>query len=209
MDADKTEVAWIFAGPRPSATSKEKAKGWILRWRASLTSKWITRKFDIKAKPVRWLDFFLDCRLDWQAHVRHRLALDHHRIRTISRVMNANGVPRKLARKIAWAVSMSTAAYGIEAIWEDQAWLLKGFNKLSATIGRAVAGTFSTKGEDTVRAADIWPAQPALDRRRERLLASALAAPEDSPKKAVLPPPAEDDSSRHRLSKWFKSASGS
>jgi hypothetical protein len=173
------------------------------------TPKRITRKFDIKAKPVRWLEFFLDCRLNWQAHVKHRLALGHHRIRTISRVMNANGVPRKLARKIAWAVSMSTAAYGIEAIWEGQTWLLDGFNKLSMAIGQAVVGTFSTtKGEDTIRAADIPPTQPALDRRKERLLASALAAPENSPKRALLPPPAEDDSTRHRPSKWFRGASG-
>jgi hypothetical protein len=51
---------------------------------------------------------------------------------------------------------MSTAAYGIEAIWEGQGWLLEGFHKLSVAIGRSVAGTFSTaKGEDAIRAADI------------------------------------------------------
>jgi len=123
--------------------------------------------------------------------------------------MNANGIPRKLARKVAWAVAMSTAAYGIEAIWEDQKWLLDGFTKLTTVLGRTVAGTFSTaKGEDAIRAADIPPPKPTLDRRRERLLASALAAPRDSLKRTLILPPATDDSSRHRLSKWFKGASG-
>ena len=71
---------------------------------------------------------------------------------------------------------MSTAAYGIEAIWEGQQWVLDGFDKLTIVIGRMVAGTFSTtKGEDAIWSADIPPTRPALDRRREWLLASALA----------------------------------
>jgi hypothetical protein len=201
MDEAKTEVAWIFAGERPRTTSKEKAKKWKLRWGR------VTRKFDINAKPVRWLGFFLDCRMNWQAHVKHRLALGHHRLRTIARVMNANGVPRKLARKVAWSVAMSTAAYGIEAIWEDQQWLLDGFHKLTVAIARTVAGTFSsTMGEDAIRAADIPPTRPALDRRRERLLVAAMAAPTHSPKRRLLPPSPEDDSSRQRKSKWFSAA---
>jgi hypothetical protein len=96
--------------------------------------------------------------MNWRAHVKHRLALGHHRLRTIARIMTANGIRRKLARKVGWAVAMSTAAYGIEAIWEGQAWLLEGFNKLTTAIGRTVAGTFgTTKGEDAVRAADTPP----------------------------------------------------
>jgi hypothetical protein len=127
--------------------------------------------------------------MNWQAHVKHRLALGHHRLRTIDRVMNANGVPRKLARKVAWSVAMSTAAYGIEAIWEDQQWLLDGFHKLTVAIARTVAGTFSsTMGEDAIRAADIPPTRPALDRRRERLLVSAMAAPTHSPKDGCFRP---------------------
>jgi hypothetical protein len=76
MDKDKTEVAWFFASERPRGPSIAKAKNWRLDWGG------VTRKFDIKAKPVRWLGFFLDCRINWQAHVKHRLALGHHRIRT-------------------------------------------------------------------------------------------------------------------------------
>jgi hypothetical protein len=80
--------------------------------------------------------------------------------------MTANGIRRKLARKVGWAVAMSTAAYGIEAIWEGQEWLLEGFYKLSVAIGRSVAGTFGmAKGEDAMRAADTPPTRPALDRR--------------------------------------------
>jgi hypothetical protein len=201
MDEAKTEVAWIFAGERPRAASKEKAKKWKLRWSG------VTRKFNINAKPVRWLGFFLDCRMNWQAHVKHRLALGHYRLRTIARVMNANGVPRKLARKIAWSVAMSTAAYGIEAIWEDQQWLLDGFHKLTVAIARTVAGTFgTTKGEDAIRAGDIPPTKPALDRRREKFLIATMAAPSHSPRRRLLPPSPEDDSSRHRISKWFRAA---
>jgi hypothetical protein len=131
---------------------------------------------------VRWLGFFLDPKFNWQAHVKHRLALRHHRIKTLARVMGANGTPRKLARKVARAVAMSTAAYGVEAIWEGQKWLSDGFDKLTRTIGRTVAGTFSTaKGDDAIRAADTPPTGRTLDRRRERLLASALAAPQTHP----------------------------
>jgi len=57
--------------------------------------------------------------------------------------MTAIGIPRKLARKVAWAVAMSTAAYGTEALSEGQRWLLNGFDKLTRAIGQAVAGTFS------------------------------------------------------------------
>jgi len=34
--------------------------------------------------------------------------------------MKTIGIPRQLARKVVWAVIMYTAAYGVEAIWEDQ-----------------------------------------------------------------------------------------
>jgi hypothetical protein len=50
----------------------------------------VTRKFDINAKPVRWLGFVLDCRMNWQAHVKHCLALGPRRLRTIARVIIAN-----------------------------------------------------------------------------------------------------------------------
>jgi len=82
--------------------------------------------------------------LNWQAHAKYRLALRGYRIRTVSRMMSANGIPRRLARKVAWAVAMSTAAYGIEAMWEGQKRLSSGFDKLTASIVRAVAGTFRT-----------------------------------------------------------------
>ena len=119
--------------------------------------------------------------------------------------MNGNGVPRKLARKVAWAIAMSTAAYGVETIWEDQTWLLNGFHRLTTEIGRRVAGTFSSaKGEDAIRAVDIPPTRPALDRRRERLLSAALSATPDAPKRALIPVAATDDSSRSRVSTWFR-----
>ena len=74
----------------------------------------------------------------------------------ITRAITANGISRKLARKVVWSVAMSTEAYGIEAIWEGQELLLDGFNKLTAALGRAVVRTFGTaRGEDAIRAADI------------------------------------------------------
>ena len=113
MDEAKTEVARIFATEKPRAKSKEKALSWKLRWRV------IFQTFNINAKPTRWLGFFVDCRLNWQAHIRHQLPLGHCRLRTITRVMVANGIPRKLAGKVAWAAVMSIATYGVETIWED------------------------------------------------------------------------------------------
>jgi hypothetical protein len=103
----------------------------------------IERRFNLKAKPVRWLVFFLDPKFNWQAHVEHRLALGHYRPRTLARVMGANGTPRRLARKVARAVTMSTAAYGVEAIWEGQKWLADSFDKLTKAIGRTVVGTLA------------------------------------------------------------------
>jgi hypothetical protein len=80
-------------------------------------------------------------------------------------IMGANGTPRRLARKVAWSVAMSTAANGVEAIWEGQRWLADGFDKLTKTIGRVVRGTFSTSnGEDAIRAADNPPTCQSLDR---------------------------------------------
>jgi hypothetical protein len=123
--------------------------------------------------------------------------------------MKANAIPRKLARKVAWAVAMSTAAYGVEAIWEGQKWLLDDFHRLTVAIGRTVAGTFgTTKGEDAIRAADTPPAVPILN-RRERLLISSMTAPAGTPKKALLPTHPEDDSGRHRIPRWFTEASDS
>jgi hypothetical protein len=122
--------------------------------------------------------------------------------------MKANGIPRKLARKVAWAVAMYTAAYGVEAIWEDQKWLLYDFHRLTVAIGRTVAGTFgAAKGEDAIRVADTPQAEPMLNRRRERLLISVMAALVGTPKKALLPTHPEDDSGRHRISEWFTEAS--
>jgi len=99
---------------------------------------------------------------------------------------------------------MSTAAYEVEVIWEDQGRPPDKFDHLTSAIGRAVAGTFSTaKAEDAIRAADIPPTRPALDRRRERLLLSTLAAPPDAPKRLLLPASPEDGSSRYRIPRWF------
>jgi hypothetical protein len=111
----------------------------------------VRRKFDILAKPVQWMGCVIDYRFNWRAHVKHRLALGHHRLRASARVMKANGIPRKLARKVAWAVAMSTAAYGVEALWEGQQWLLNDFHRLTVAIGRTVASTFgTTQGDDAI-----------------------------------------------------------
>jgi hypothetical protein len=82
------------------------------------------------------------------------------------------------------------AAYGMEVIWWNQKWALKGFERLTHSIAKAVAGTFSaTSAGDTIRAADTPPAEPGLDRRRYRFLASTLAAMGSAPKRLLLPPP--------------------
>ena len=58
MDEDKTEAQQIFNTERPRASPKKTAEGWKLRWRN------ITRAFDIKAKAMRWLGFFVDRKLN-------------------------------------------------------------------------------------------------------------------------------------------------
>jgi hypothetical protein len=120
------------------------------------------------------------------------LALGTYRLRVASRFMTAVGVRRTMARRIAWGTAMATAAYGAEVTWEDQGWFRKGFEDLTAKIGREVAGTFGTaKGTDTVRAAGIAPAGPALDRRRARFLVSAATAQQGTPRAGLLPPPGD------------------
>jgi hypothetical protein len=62
------------------------------------------------------------------------------------------GIKRQLARTVAWSTSMSTGAYGIEAIWEGQPWIVKEFHGLTPRIGQNVAGTLrSTKKDDAIR----------------------------------------------------------
>jgi hypothetical protein len=39
-------------------------------------------------------------------------------------------IKRQLARIVAWSTSMATAAYGIEAIWEGQPWIVQAFHYL-------------------------------------------------------------------------------
>jgi hypothetical protein len=105
---------------------------------------------------------------------------------------------------------MSTAAYGLEALWEGQKWLLDECHRLTGATGRTLAGIFgTTKGEDAIRATDTPPAEPRLNRRRERLLISVMTAPVGTPKKALLPTHPEDDSGRHRIPRWFTEASNS
>jgi hypothetical protein len=103
---------------------------------------------------------------------------------------------------------MSTAVYGLEAIWEGQKWLLDEFQRLTVAIRSTVAGTFgTTKGEDAIRGADTPPAETMLNRRRERLLITVMTAPVGTPKKALLPTHPEDHSSCHRIPRWFTEAS--
>jgi hypothetical protein len=64
---------------------------------------------------------------------------------------------------------MSTGAYGIEAIWEVQPWIVKEFHRLTSRIGQDVAGTlWSTKKDDAIREAGTPPTRAALDRRTDR-----------------------------------------
>jgi hypothetical protein len=194
LDEDKTEITWFFSSGRPGHKAYHEAKQWKLDW-------WdVHRSFHRHSKPMRWLGFYLDPRLDWRDHTRLRLALGHHRIATASRVMKANGVPRRIARKIGWSLAMSAAAYGMEVIWKSQPWILKGFDKLTLAIARAVAGTFGTTAAgDTILATDSPPAGPALDRRRHKFLLATLSAADRTPRRTLLPPSPNEDSDSEGL----------
>jgi hypothetical protein len=55
MDEGKIEVAWIFAGPKLSSTTRKKAEEWRLKWKVpGKDTVVVERKFNITAKPVRW-----------------------------------------------------------------------------------------------------------------------------------------------------------
>jgi hypothetical protein len=118
---------------------------------------------------TRWLGFYLDPFLNWRAHVKIRVQQGLWRQPKVARFMQRWGINRKLARTVAWSTSMATAAYGIEAIWEGQLWIVQSFHKLTARIGRDVSGTFSfTMGVDAIREAATPRTRAALDRRTER-----------------------------------------
>jgi hypothetical protein len=80
--------------------------------------EWRPPKFNVKGKPVPWVAFFLDCRLNEQANDRQRLALGIDQTRTMASIMTTKGIKWKLAGKVGRAVAMPTAAYGIEAMWQ-------------------------------------------------------------------------------------------
>jgi hypothetical protein len=85
------------------------------------------------------------------------------------RFMQRWGIDRRLAHIVAWSTSMSTAAYGIEAIWEGQQWIVDSFQMLTTRIAQDVGGTFrSAKQQDMIREAATPPTRAALDRRTQR-----------------------------------------
>ena len=108
-------------------------------------------------------------------------------------------------RKVGLAVAMSAANYGIEAMWTRQPWLLKGFDKLPATIARAVAGAFFTAK------AKLQSGRQTSPPGRKLLLLSTLASSESTPRRLLLPASADDDSDTHSRpsSKWLQIASRS
>jgi hypothetical protein len=79
-----------FCGPQTQQSHENKGGRMEAEVKAPHSNNVIERKFNIKAKPVRWLGFYLDPRFNRQAHVDHRLALGHHRIKTLARIMGAN-----------------------------------------------------------------------------------------------------------------------
>jgi hypothetical protein len=60
----------------------------------------------------------------WRSHVNRRIQQGLYRQQKVSRFMQRWRIDRRLARTVAWSTSMSTAAYGIEAIWEGQQWII-------------------------------------------------------------------------------------
>jgi hypothetical protein len=64
---------------------------------------------------------------------------------------------------------MVTTAYGIEAIWEGQPWIVRSFNKFTAWIGRDASGKFASSMEvDANRDITKLLIRAALDQRTER-----------------------------------------
>jgi hypothetical protein len=87
-------------------------------------------------------------------------------------------IKRQLARTVTWSTSMSPGAYGIEAIWEGQPWIVKEFHRLTARIGKDVAGTLrSTKKDDAIREAGRAALDQRTDRHFIRLVSNSVQHP--------------------------------
>jgi ribonuclease HI len=160
LDTGKLEVAFISKNTRTSKRFREESKKWKVEWGGKILTLQDT---------TRWLGFYLDRFLNWRSHVQIRIQQALFRQQRVSRFMQRWGIKRQLARTVAWSTSMSTGAYGIEAIWEGQPWIVKEFHRLTARIGQDVAGTLrSTKTDDAIREAGTPPTRAALDRRTDR-----------------------------------------
>jgi hypothetical protein len=79
---------------------------------------------------------------------------------------------------------MSRATNGAEAIWKGRSWMFEGFDKLTTTIVRKIAGTFRHRRHS---GSGHTANEAALDRRRERLLMSIMAASADCQRKRLPP----------------------
>jgi hypothetical protein len=135
VDTGQLEVAFISSNTQTSKRFKIDSKRWTVNWGGILLTIQDT---------TRWLGFYLDPFLNWRAHVQIRVQQGLWRQQKVARFMQRGGINRKLAHTVAWSTSMATAAYGIEAIWEGQPWIVQSFHKLTARIGRDVSGTFAS-----------------------------------------------------------------
>jgi hypothetical protein len=72
--------------------------------------------------------------------------------------MAAHGINRKLARTGTWSMTMATARYGIEVIYEGQQWIIDRIQTVDVRIAENMAGLIATTaGCDAIRSANDLP----------------------------------------------------
>ena len=110
-----------------------------------------------------------------------------------------------VARKIAWAVSMSTASKPSAKASNGSLTGLTGWPQGSAERWRAPLAP--PKGEDAIRAADI-PRAPGLGSPHGEAIGLRPGGTPGHAEACAHPSASTGDSFRHRISPWFRGASG-
>jgi ribonuclease HI len=170
LDIGKLDVAFISRNTQTPNRFKIASKRWKVNWGGKLLTIQDT---------TRWLGVYLDPFLNWHAHIKIRVQQGLWRQQKVARFMQCWGINSKLARTVAWSTSMATAAYGIEAIWEGQTWIVQSFHKLTAQIGRDVS-EFGSLGRWLTRSShSLWARGQHVEQTKPLALHFAVWLDED------------------------------
>lgn len=139
-------------------------------------------------KATRWLGMWLDCPLNFGAHVSERLRkaeVAENRIKGLSRMY---GLAPALVRRIQIAAVQSVALYGAELWWKNQKNHQDEIQKLINRQARTITGMYpSTPIAALMNEARLIPAHILLDFCQRKYACRILSLPDSILTKEILP----------------------